>query len=53
MAGTSQPTPGPIPSLDTLPTNTPDQFSFKSATFEEVLEELSRCVYSVDILHTV
>ena len=42
MAGTSQPMPGPSLVFDTEPTNTPDQFSFESASFDEVLEELSR-----------
>ncbi|KAF8489603.1 DCP2-domain-containing protein [Gautieria morchelliformis] len=33
--------PGPSPTFDTEPTNTPDQFSFENATFNEVLEDVS------------
>ncbi|KAF8587276.1 DCP2-domain-containing protein [Ramaria rubella] len=41
MTGDSHPVPGRAPVIDTEPTNTPDQFSFRNATFEQVLEELS------------
>ncbi|KAF8527920.1 Dcp2, box A domain-containing protein [Hysterangium stoloniferum] len=40
MASTSDHDPQRLV-LDTVPTNTPDQFSYKTASFEEVLEELS------------
>ncbi|GJJ09475.1 hypothetical protein Clacol_003698 [Clathrus columnatus] len=40
MAGFSSPMPLLDYSIQTIPTNTPDQFSFKDATFDEVLEDL-------------
>ncbi|KIJ45581.1 hypothetical protein M422DRAFT_166723 [Sphaerobolus stellatus SS14] len=41
MAGATPTDSDPPNVLETIPTNTPDQFSFRNATFDEVLEELS------------
>lgn len=44
MAVRPELSPETVPPVDTEPTNTPDRFSYKNATFDEVLEDLSRYI---------